>query len=109
MSVFGRLAVLGTVLVGSGCASSPSPPVATTAASNVHCGANKVDLKTVESITRATTFGEIKALLGRAPERNDGRGLITLQWPCTDGRSFYVSLTSLQPEAKPETIGFLKE
>ena len=71
------------------------------------CGRKHADLGTVELITTRKSLGEITDVLGE-PARTTGSGAFVLEWDCTDGRRFYVSMAHPDPSSKPVEVGFTR-
>ena len=71
------------------------------------CGRKHADLGTVELITTRMSLGEITDVLGE-PARTTGSGVFALEWDCTDGRRFCVSMAHPDPSSKPVDLGFTR-
>lgn len=105
----GRYA-LGAVSLVSLCCTTPTPIGVTGKVGDpveVYCGRKRADIETVERITTRMSLGEITDALGE-PARQGGSGIFVLEWDCTDGRRFSVSMNQPDPSSKPVALGFTK-
>jgi len=104
MTALAPVALALILLAMIACGGSPPPSRPAASASVVRCGTKHADPRL---ITANMTLGDITSVLGE-PDRDIGSALFVLEWDCSDGSRFFASLASLEPQTKPNAVGFNK-